>query len=121
MPDIKKFIEEGNDDPRRQRELLLGLDPWNEDTARERAAAEGIKLGEEQLEVLRFMRDYTLEHGIVKNAWQWAEILDEEYRDKGGLRYLYRLFPHGPVHQGARLAALPEPEGTVDPSFGTAF
>ena len=45
-------------------------------------------------------------------------MLEDEYRDQGGRKYLYSLFPRGPITQGCRLAGLPTPAGNTDPSFG---
>jgi tRNA 2-thiouridine synthesizing protein E len=46
--------------------------------------------------------------------------LDAEFAAEGGRRYLYGLFPRGPILQGCRIAALPLPSGTLDLSFGSA-
>jgi sulfur relay (sulfurtransferase) DsrC/TusE family protein len=48
-----------------------------------------------------------------------TQLLDREYADMGGRRYLYGLFPHGPLAQGCRLAGLPLPVGTLSASFGS--
>jgi len=46
-------------------------------------------------------------------------ILEQQFADAGGGRWLYMLFPGGPLRQGMRLAGLPEPDDVEDPSFGS--
>jgi tRNA 2-thiouridine synthesizing protein E len=45
--------------------------------------------------------------------------LDNAFTEQGGARYLYRLFPHGPLAQGARIAGLPVPANVTNASFGS--
>ena len=47
------------------------------------------------------------------------DALDERLHDKGGIKYLYGLFPAGPIAQGCRLAGLEMPAGAVDKGFGS--
>jgi tRNA 2-thiouridine synthesizing protein E len=53
------------------------------------------------------------------NARELHDALEEKFHVKGGMRYLYVLFPGGPIAQGCRLAGLPTPTGAVDLSFGS--
>jgi len=46
-------------------------------------------------------------------------MLDIEYAEQGGRKYLRRLFPEGPVAQGMRIAGLPVPPHTENEGFGT--
>ncbi len=47
------------------------------------------------------------------------DALDERFHARGGIRYLYELFPGGPIAQGCRLAGLTPPAGAEDRSFGS--
>jgi tRNA 2-thiouridine synthesizing protein E len=53
------------------------------------------------------------------NMRELHDALDERFHTRGGMKFLYRLFPGGPVAQGCRLAGLPVPAGAVNPSFGS--
>lgn len=109
-----------------QKEQLLGIhdrdetfDTWTEDAARSLAQAEEIDLTEAHWSVIRFLRDYYQKHGAVSHARTLTEALEEKYQIQGGLKYLYTLFPDGPVRQGARIAGVPVPGDSANPSFGS--
>jgi tRNA 2-thiouridine synthesizing protein E len=98
---------------------LNRLQYWSVITAYGLAAAEGLKLTDAHFEVIAFLRDRYRAHGRLVPAHVLSQELDQAFADRGGLRYLYRLFPRGPVHQAMRIAGLPLPAQTVDNSFGT--
>lgn len=98
---------------------LEELEPWSEDVAREIAAKEGIEMTPEHWEVVRFMRDNFEECGLAPSGRTLLRCLEEEFAERGGGKYLYRLFPGGPVNQGSRIAGLPLPAYSSDKSFGT--
>jgi tRNA 2-thiouridine synthesizing protein E len=107
-------------------ELVLGIhdkdetfENWTENTARRLAQAEEIDLTEAHWSVIRFLRDYYEKHGAVSHARTLTEALEEKFQIQGGLKYLYTLFPAGPVHQGARIAGVPVPGDSANPSFGS--
>jgi len=45
--------------------------------------------------------------------------LNEKFHTRGGLKFLYTLFPGGPVAQGCRLAGISAPPGSTDQGFGS--
>lgn len=92
---------------------------WSDDKARAQAREEGFELTDEHLRVLRFLRDFYIEHGWPKKTHELTRALDDTFEAQGGKKYLHRLFPDGPVAQGSRLAGLPEPAYAVDESFGS--
>jgi tRNA 2-thiouridine synthesizing protein E len=121
MPDILKFIAgEGSleQDPAGN---MLALDSWSENIARRMAVNLGIALTPAHWEVINFLRDYYRLHGPVSHARHLLQPLEERFSRKGGLKYLYLLFPGGPVTQASKIAGLPVPPDSADPSFGTAM
>ncbi|NWG75836.1 MAG: TusE/DsrC/DsvC family sulfur relay protein [Rubrivivax sp.] len=99
---------------------LVEIDAWSHDIARELARQEGIELTPEHLRVLDYLREYAIEHGGSReDAHQILRTLEGRFAQEGGGRWLYTLFPGGPVRQGMKLAGLPEAPHAADPSFGS--
>jgi sulfur relay (sulfurtransferase) DsrC/TusE family protein len=71
---------------------------WTRKVATSLASEEGLDLSEDHWETIR-----ALQH----------------FHAKGGLKYLYTLFPGGPIAQSCRLAGLKAPFIATDPSFGS--
>jgi tRNA 2-thiouridine synthesizing protein E len=120
MPDIRKFIEHPETDNPLRVDHELDLQGWDEEQGRRNAKQEGIELTDEHLEIVHWLRDYYLEHGPAKNGRELGDMLDEEFADRGGRKYLRRLFPNGPVAQGMRIAGLSVPPHTENIGFGTS-
>lgn len=100
---------------------MVEIDEWSLDIARKLAEGESIELSDEHVEVLDFLRDYVIKQGGSReNAQQILLALEYRFANKGGGRWLYSLFPGGPVRQGMKIAGLPEVPHAVDPSYGTA-
>jgi len=119
MADISKFI--GDETVYSEsREHMLDLDEWDDAIAASLAAAEGITLSPAHRAVLEFLRAHYLEHGPV-NSRRLTAALDEHFAAQGGRKYLFTLFPNGPVLQASRIAGLPVPHDAADPSFGSSM
>ncbi len=119
MLDINKMIadeEAYRSDPEG---VLADLPEWSEGVAMELAAREGISLTADHWKVVRYLRGYFLAHGAHANAREALCCLEREFGDEEGRKWLYRLFPGGPVRQGCKIAGLPELAHTVDRSFGS--
>ena len=99
-----------------RKQLLDGL---GEAHVREMAGKEGIVLTNEHLGVIECLRDYFLEFGEAEKGRDIEDMLDEVFAGHGGRKYLWNLFPGGPVTQGMRIAGLPVPPHTGDKGFGT--
>jgi tRNA 2-thiouridine synthesizing protein E len=96
------------------------VEHWDEEQGRRNAERQGIALTEEHWEVVHSLRDYYLRHGPPDNGREVGELLATQFADRGGRRYLRRLFPEGPVRQGMLIAGLPVPPYTEDEGFGTS-
>jgi tRNA 2-thiouridine synthesizing protein E len=96
------------------------LRDWNEAQARKIASEAGIELTDAHLQVVQSLREHYREHGPTVSGRQLSEMLYDAYASEGGKKYLYNLFPKGPVKQGMLIAGLPAPAYTEDAGFGTA-
>lgn len=119
MLDINKLVMAETLAPCDADAYLIDLDTWSEDMARGQALSEGIELTDSHMDVICYLRDHFAECGPESNARSLLKAMEESYMEQGGRKFLYKLFPHGPVTQGCRLAGLPTPPGNADPSFGS--
>ena len=95
---------------------------WSQTDAREAAAADGVELTDDHWSAVSALQEYYARHedGGV-NVRELHDALDEKFHAQGGIRYLYNLFPGGPVAQGCRFAGLEAPAGAADASFGSVM
>lgn len=100
---------------------LEELEPWSKEIAHQIASGEGIRLTPAHFEVIEAMRNYHQEYGLASSGRDMMKHLEVEFADLGGKKYLYGLFPRGPVTQCSRISGLPVPPNSVDRSFGTAM
>ncbi len=91
---------------------------WSPDTAIECAKAEQLDLTQDHWEEIAALQEYYAKHERV-NLRELSDALEERFHDRGGKRYLYSLFPGGPIAQGCRLAGLEMPPGALDQGFGS--
>lgn len=90
-------------------------------TIEKNAQKKGIELTPERLEAIEFVQDFYEHCDDCKNARQLMNIMDQEFADKGGKKYLYRLFPDGPLSTIHDLIELPNLGNQVDLGFGTSY
>lgn len=91
---------------------------WTPEEAMKIAAEEGIELTEDHWEELAALQDYFAKHERIV-VRELSDALEERFHARGGKRYLFQLFPKGPVAQGCRLAGLEMPAGAIDKGFGS--
>lgn len=121
MLDINHIINDAKHDEIDPEGHMYDLDHWSPLAARQLAREEGIaELTEDHWHVLYSLRNLYREYGGAANAREVLHMLEQDFSDEGGRRYLYELFPKGPVSQGSHLAGVPVPPHASDPSFGWA-
>lgn len=93
---------------------------WSRADAERMARQEGVQMQDDHWETVRALQEFFSRHepGDV-HLRELHDALEEHFHNKGGIRYLYTLFPGGPVAQGCRWAGLEPPPNAADPSFGS--
>jgi tRNA 2-thiouridine synthesizing protein E len=90
--------------------FLVDRSEWTREVAQIMAASDEIQLTEQHWEIIEFLRSYHEEYGLIPIMRVLCKAIGNRLGDyKGKSRYLYRLFPEGPVRQGCRYAGLPKP------------
>lgn len=91
---------------------LDDIKEWDEDIAKAIAEREQVDLTPEHWDVIRESRAYFDEYGTVAEQRVFMKLMKEKFgADKASQQYLYRLFPHGLLKQGNKIAGLPRPKG----------
>ena len=91
---------------------------WNTAMAAQVAQENDLELTDDHWEAIKGLQEYFARHDFGKRR-ELVDALNEKFHSKGGMKYLYRLFPSGPVAQGCRIAGIEPPSGSVDRSFGS--
>jgi tRNA 2-thiouridine synthesizing protein E len=115
--DIKQLINEPATDPDFPHAPL----DWTRDDAIRVAREEGLELKSDHWEAIRALQAYYAQHAddTVINLRDLHDALDECFYLKGGLKFLYTLFPGGPIAQSCRIAGLKAPFMATDRGFGS--
>ena len=96
---------------------ITGLNP---EEIEERAKAIGIQLTDEHWDAIKFIKNFYDYHEDEElEVRDFNNAIKGKYADKGGLQYLYRLFPDGPVDTLTRLAGISEIKNTRNLSMGS--
>ena len=87
----------------------------------QQATKQGISLSPQHMKVINFVLDFYEHCDDCQNARHLADMLQEEFEPQGGRKYLYQLFPNGPLSTVHDLADLPSLSHQTDKSFGTRW
>jgi tRNA 2-thiouridine synthesizing protein E len=115
--DINKLTSDRHIDP----DFPHAPEDWDRQHAMDIAREEGLTLNEAHWEAVRALQSYFARHESAAriNPHELHDALEEHFHQHGGLRFLYMLFPGGPIAQGCRLAGLKAPFMASDRSFGS--
>jgi TusE/DsrC/DsvC family sulfur relay protein len=115
--DINKLIREPATNP----DFPYAPLDWTREVAKKVAREEGLELTETHWEVIRALQNYYAHHedDSVISLRDLHDALEEHFHKQGGLKYLYTLFPGGPIAQSCRLGGLKAPFMASDSGFGS--
>ncbi len=91
---------------------------WDIGEAKQEIEKSGLVFKDDYVEIIQALQNYFATHDKPKRR-ELSDALEERFHVKGGLKYLYKLLPKGPVAQGCMIAGLTPPAGNVDQSFGS--
>lgn len=104
---------------------LASLPDWSESIAAELAKDNGLELTPLHLDILKSLRRYYSEQPNWHQPRNALKVMEQSCMNASGSgnprKELYHLFPHGPVREGCKLAGLPIPDNSSNPSFGSVI
>ena len=93
---------------------------WRQADAAKLADNEGLEVTTATWDTVRALQEYYHRHRDTRiNPRELHDALGEKFYQQGGIRYLYLLFPGGPIAQGCRIAGLEAPPSAIDKGFGS--
>ncbi|MCK5810445.1 MAG: TusE/DsrC/DsvC family sulfur relay protein [Cocleimonas sp.] len=93
---------------------------WNPSNTEAIAKSQQLTLTQDHWNIVEALQSYFSTHDKTEvNRRELTDALEERFHTKGGMKYLYKLLPRGPISQGCALAGISNPAGNVDYSFGS--
>ncbi|MEH6455106.1 MAG: TusE/DsrC/DsvC family sulfur relay protein [Cocleimonas sp.] len=93
---------------------------WTPFDAESIAKQQRITLNSDIWDLVNALQGYFGSHDKNQlNRREITDALEEKFHSKGGMKFLYKLLPNGPVSQGCLLAGIDIPAGNIDLSFGS--
>jgi len=89
---------------------LTDFTAWHPQLALRIAEAEDIDMNDDHWAVVNFLRRYYEDYAIVPAVRVLTRAISNTLGpDKGNSRFLYKLFPGGPLRQACKIAGMPRP------------
>ena len=87
---------------------------WNQELAGMIAESENIEMNDDHWVVVNFLRNFYEEYQIEPAARILTRAIKRTLGpEKGNSKYLYELFPCGPIRQASKIAGLPKPTSCI--------
>lgn len=100
---------------------MVRVTGFNPQEVEQRAHSIGIQLTEQHWEAIKFIKNFYDYHEDEElEIRDYNNAFKGKYADKGGLQYLYQLFPDGPITTLTQLAGISDVKNTSNPSSGFA-
>jgi tRNA 2-thiouridine synthesizing protein E len=110
MLDINKALDDRAQYGHDPEGHMYDLKPWSYEVAQTEARKDGLgDVSDMQWRAICILRCLYRKNGRAENAQKLTHALAKQFAPEGGSRYLYELFPLGPIIQGSRFAGLPMP------------
>jgi tRNA 2-thiouridine synthesizing protein E len=94
--------------------FLVERDEWTEGIGIALAEIAGIELTEAHWEIIVFIREYYGRFQHLPNNRMFVKAVRQQLgEEKGNTRYLYSLFPEGPLKFACRIGGLPKPTSCI--------
>lgn len=87
--------------------FLIDRDDWNEEVAAEIARRDGYEITDEHWKYIHTAREMYEKSAVVPPIRKFAKAMDVN------AKYLYELFPKGPMKMICKVGGLPKPTGCV--------
>ena len=93
---------------------ITDISLWNPELAGIIAESEKIEMNDDHWEVVNFVRNFYEEYQIEPAARILTRAIKKTLGpEKGNSKYLYELFPGGPLKQASTIAGLPQPTSCI--------
>jgi len=93
---------------------ITDISLWNPELAGIIAESEDIEMNDDHWEVVNFVRNFYEQYQIEPAARILTRAIKKTLGpEKGNSKYLYELFPGGPLKQASKIAGLPKPTSCI--------